>query len=277
MKNLRQPTDVAIDNYDAIAEAKLDPRKTRLVTLRPQVLARYTDYALCASALETITDSGFADSDAEMLKHCYEGPTRPLDKMQAQIRASQEAYGQAICAYCGINYPATFDHYLPQEFFPEFVVCDRNLLPCCSECNSNKGVRWRNESRRTVFNFYYDDISLTEKWLSASVNVANGIPMASFSLAKPTGLSNDVFELVKSHYKDLGLLDRYRKRFPAFWSEQRVSFSTRGLARANALAQLLAYSSGLAKQFGCNYWEVSAVEAISGSNECLDLLLSRPE
>lgn len=46
------------------------------------------------------------------------------------------------CPFCEFGQVATLDHYLPKLKFPIFSILPYNLVPCCRDCNSNKGDRY---------------------------------------------------------------------------------------------------------------------------------------
>lgn len=50
---------------------------------------------------------------------------------------------QGSCPVCGGAAAATLDHYLPKEFFPQFSLYSRNLVPACHRCNHMKGMQYQ--------------------------------------------------------------------------------------------------------------------------------------
>lgn len=110
--------------------------------LRSRVLERYEAYARAAPRLETLPSLRFNPGEAAALVHCYDSSTEPLTSPKAAIRDRQDPDSRP---FCGINEPATFEHYLPRSEFPEYAVLSCNLIPACWTCNTLKGVLARGQ------------------------------------------------------------------------------------------------------------------------------------
>lgn len=281
MRNLTPvdtPGESAIKRYDGIAASKQLDKRSSLAELRAPVSLRYGAYARCVPGLEVLPASPFTLAQGQMLRHCYEVETEPLSKLKVEILEQQAGVWQATCAYCGINFPATVEHYLPKSEFPEYSVCSYNLLPACAECNGIKGTKWCDPNGRKLIHFYYDPIPEGVRWLHARVRLEEGVPSMQFWLEQPASLDAAFFRLVQEHYDALKLLKRYGRCAVKLLAEAAAKASRLGRTAGPVLAPgLLAkvftdMADEKAESHGHNYWEVAAFLGMAQSPTFLDEL-----
>ena len=78
-------------------------------------------------------------------------------KIKAKITEIMPSAIKEKCPYCMLSEPGTFDHYIGKGEFPEFSILSKNLVPCCSKCNSKKGEKFLSENGKRIFiSFYFD-------------------------------------------------------------------------------------------------------------------------
>ena len=274
MKNLRPPSFDSIIAFREIVEGKQGVRRTRLLRLIPQVQVRQRRFLAVTSDIAMVhrCTSLTAAQKADLI-HCYEVPTKALDRICAQIKSAQEHILQSQCQYCGVNpLTATFDHYLPKEQFAEFSGFAPNLLPCCRDCNSKKGRVWKHAGRRQVLNLYYDSIPVT-RYLSAKILFTNNIPRAEFRFRKGLGKFGGKRRLITAHFKKLELFDVYAKAATIELGEQiDLIGSLKPHLTEGEIAELLRRKSrNLSRQFSPNYWKVALLKGIAASPRCLGM------
>ncbi len=70
-----------------------------------------------------------------------------------EIRDSEDK-----CPYCSYitRQVSQLDHYLPKSIFPSLAITINNLVPICSECNSNKDNYYSINENETLLHPYYD-------------------------------------------------------------------------------------------------------------------------
>lgn len=272
MRNLALPPGEPIDYLDAIVESKYGPRKPRLKSLRPKVVVRYTEYWTNRHALNTLSQATYEAEEKEDLQHCYGSRTDALDDLKSKIRKAQDAISRAICPHCGINNPRTFDHYLPEDTFPEYAVLAWNLFPMCDECNNTKLDKLGDSSSENpILNLYFDPLPQAERWLHATIDMSTGVPVASFSLVQTPTMDPDQFARIETHYNTLGLCDRYADRAVEIFSEATASTSA-GLTLQELQDTLTSSARSYEKRHGLNYWKVVALDAMAGSQQYLKLV-----
>ncbi|WP_367300205.1 hypothetical protein [Hafnia alvei] len=81
------------------------------------------------------------------------------------IDSIRQLYAQSglLCPYCGVSPCRTLDHYYNQALLPQFSFLPDNFIPCCGDCNRDKGSKKSFSKWRRFVNPFYDDFSLLER------------------------------------------------------------------------------------------------------------------
>lgn len=271
---MRKLVPSSLDPYNVlndIALAKRSERGERLQKMASEIYNYYKMYSDSISDFSIMCPIGFTGLDKEDLEDCYLGKTNPLSRLLADIRESQDLPIRNQCQYCGIGSADTFDHYLPRSIFPEFAVFSLNLLPCCDTCNKHKSNIFLIDGKRQIINLYYDNL-ISVRYLNVSISYKGDVPIAEYSLIKPTGISDSQFCLIQSHYTKLKLLERYRKRSPEVLSETQSSIKThikvKSIERVTQF--LLEEAQRLRGRFSNNYWKVVLYEGMANSSKFVE-------
>lgn len=202
--------------YDRLVAAKRSVSvRTRLLAIDSAIADRFAELEAAVDdgrLHEVVEDVALEINRADLLS-CYENRTQLTKEILDAITASQRPRYLERCPYCGITLPRSFDHYLPKDAYPEFSVHPLNIAPCCAECNSSKGSRWLEDGSR-LFLHYYSDTLPEEKYLFVAVTIrgAGDGYATKFRIAKPAGCSAENWRLVKAHYYELNLFERYREQ-----------------------------------------------------------------
>jgi hypothetical protein len=283
MNNLDPLRVPPVPYFEAIVNAKLEPRRQRLRVLTPFVGDRYAQYAMGSAALGSIAGSAISDESHDDLVHCYNNRTAPLDRLKADIdrhHARVCPAAAAVCQYCGLSSgPDGFDHYLPKSKFPEFSTLAINLIPCCGECNRRKDEHWLDEDgMRQIVNFYYDTLPIS-RFLNASIEMAdeiNSVPYARFYLSADCADYGGLMPTITNHYSRLKLLRRYGVAASAEFADIRAELSpvARAGATADAAQLLVRKAAALSTSRSPNYWKVALYFGMSESDTYLDSLTS---
>ncbi|MEZ4313604.1 MAG: hypothetical protein R3F14_36750 [Polyangiaceae bacterium] len=289
MKNIPAYEASATEHFDAIAAAKGRVRSRRdangepidrgvvLRGIRDYVLRRYREYGDKKPHLERMPSEPTAvtDEQREALLHCYDAPTTALGSLKGKIQAAQADL--ALCPYCGIGEPDTWDHYLSKTAFPELSVHAPNLVPCCGTCNRKKGDTLIEGGERTILHFYYDTVEQEVALLRAEVSMNAGRPTVRFAIALDTGVSAEYLRLFRHHFRRLDLLERYRRlarlEIGAIVDEVKV------WARAQRAADTVRIARHLARRAehyeesqGTNSWKAALWGAMARAHDVLQTL-----
>jgi 5-methylcytosine-specific restriction endonuclease McrA len=213
MKNLIPVKVSHVSMYRALVKKKnKTAEKERLLLIDSMVGTRYVEFekAIKNKTLHAFSEDESLQDDEDALRSCYSIQTKSLQAILDGINNAQPARQLERCPYCGTTLPKTHDHYLPAKEFPELAVHGLNLVPCCSSCNESKGKRWVSEKKRLFLHYYSDEIPdvlflFVELVSSPSENSLG----AKFRIEKPDSVDDDNWDLIKSHFKRLKLLDRY--------------------------------------------------------------------
>jgi hypothetical protein len=262
--------------FESISDAKRDPRRARLVSLRSRIRTLYATYVSDITILATLRPASFSGNEAGDLIHCYTSETRPLSELknviEEGIRESDPvAYG--ICQYCGLTHaPETWDHYLPKEQFPEFATHALNLVPACHQCNNLKGEKWTAScGRRRILSLYYDKLPIG-CYINVRLTLAPK-PKAEFGLSDKSSDFGNLEPEIRSHYRELDLLRRFGKAASAEIEDKRTELRDTlrlpgGVVDAKRLLEKAV--SNLSKTHSANYWKVPLFRAMADSNDFLD-------
>ena len=145
------------------------------------------------------------------LLSCYKNKTKKTLEIFDAIKDAQRVGVLSKCPYCGITRPGTFDHYLPEAEYPEFSVHALNLVPCCSDCNSSKGPRFKTGNQRHYLHYYSDPFP-EDQFLFVDIVTRPNVHSygVRFYIQIPHGFSLSSWRLIENHFKKLKLLQRYK-------------------------------------------------------------------
>lgn len=269
MKNLI-PLTRKMAYWDDIVNNKNMASRTPLQAIRQNVSNRFTVYTnhVNPNRLENIPASPFVAPNIDLLKGCY-SKSNGLSNLKTKIKERQSDLLRGECQYCNIGEPKTFDHYLPQDDFPEFSALSINLIPCCATCNTEKGEEWLQLGNRRIIHFYFDTLP-NVAYLDCSILYRNNNPLANFainSLVIPIAMR----AIITNHFAALKLTDRYKERSNSEIVDVRNAIvpAVGLLTRAQIQTQLRDEAIAMKSSKGENYWRAVLRMALSNSNRFL--------
>jgi 5-methylcytosine-specific restriction endonuclease McrA len=278
MKNLIPLDEDNNQSFRTVINVKRGERRLRLNRIINTIETQYGLYEQNKLNLSQINCANIVGIDKADLIHCYEHATSPLNLVLARIKEAQPSEYGVKCQYCGLNVPDTFDHYLPKTSFPEFSILAINLIPCCPKCNEKKGDSWLgDDGNRVIVNMYFDPMPQV-KYIFASVEYLDNVPLIRFRVENTNGIDNTTFNLLKAHYKKLDLLKRYKEKMNEIISETMGSTvayvrNASGISVEAISGYLFDVAGQKRQQFGTNYWEAAVIEALSDSEEFINSCL----
>ncbi len=176
---------------------------------------------------------------------------------------------------CTIDTIGSFDHILPKEEYAEFADHPKNLIPCCTTCNSKKNMYWKENDTFLFLNLYLDDIP-KQQYLFLSVIQTESWPILRFSIKNENGIDENFFKRISSHYTRLDLCRRFEEASGQYLSEIQDSIHTlkeMGIADDDIKKNIIGRCSKLELREGPNYWKVVLLKNIA-SNSILYSTLS---
>jgi len=112
-----------------------------------------------------------------------------------------------ICPYCGVQISSSLDHYLPKKHYPMYSIDPMNLLPCCSDCNTQKGEHQQLQGTETLHP-YFDQFS-NMRFLMMNVEKIDNNVAFQYYIEKPNDLSRQEYNKVIKHFELLNLDKMY--------------------------------------------------------------------
>lgn len=263
MRHVGPPTVNDETLFDAITSAKRVPQRARLLAIRNVILAAYAGYAAAAPEVGHLPAAAINVDQREALLHAYAVETKPLKRLRDLLNASVVL---ARCPFCGLGETSTLDHYLPKELHPQFSVYSRNLVPCCSPCNTRKNLFVLDDATdiRLFIHPYFDPIP-DQQFVTVAVLLLPTSLGLKFQIEQTPGLEAALFQQLESHFRLLGLGDRYRKM-----SLEHLRSERRALERfhaagggARVATELANDASDWEDEFGLNHWRAVLYRALA--------------
>jgi hypothetical protein len=268
-----------IISFGTIAREKNNPANATLQAIVGRIATSYTQYLNNFHTLEGKRNSDILVTEVNeraALQLCYSSETKSFKFIRGKIFDIQPNELKAFCPYCLLNKPKTLDHYIGQTEFPEYSILQRNLIPCCFDCNNNKGEEWRQNSQRRFIHFY-NDTFLNNRFLHAKLIYHRGeiVPRIHFFLLKPIAMTLTDFRIVKFHFKDLHLLNEYNTRANTLVSSEIDAIKDsilNGVTKPQIISILKSRANSRAMNFGLNYWEAVLYETLANNNKLINSL-----
>ncbi|WP_224361089.1 HNH endonuclease [Hyalangium versicolor] len=278
MRNLKPCTAPSLQHFSAIAAAKDPPRDGQLRALQPRIGGAYGSYDRVCPALESLAPLQVTPEERQVLLHCYEGETIPLSLLKDAIWSNQTDLLKATCQYCCVSPPETYDHYLPKKKYPEFSVHLRNLIPCCADCNRDRGDRWKNaQGERLYIHLYDDPVEEDREVLFAELDMSH-LPRAIFRLEMGQARSQLFYPLLERHITELKLLAKYARVAPGRLSEHHLSiYAHRKWLKQAKITEILKDQLSQEKElYGVHHWKVALLRAVIQTPQFVDWALNTP-
>lgn len=280
MINFQYYTGSAFDLYKTAVENKTDKDgKAVLKQMEDRVKGAYElyDNTFEKHNIHTLSPStSFTENEKTELYGLYGSNKKIVREIREWLDINNKPTYLNICPYCSLNSANTTEHILPKQKYPEYAVHAKNLLPCCSECNSSKGENVRNEQGKPIILNYYYDILPQVQYLFVVISFdAKGVVDFEYRLENRNGVKAELYDLIVSHYGKLGLLRRFKTRAIGIYTEIENSLivDAKGQTIDRSLANLRDRAIKDAEGYGLNHWKVVLKLALADSKEYKDYLL----
>lgn len=229
---------------------------------------RYDDYIDREGNPEVIDPCPEVELYSETLKSLFTSKSHTVLEHKKKIKRIF-----SHCPFCGLpSPPNTLDHYLPRSVYPEYSILSKNLIPCCSECNTNKSthITARN-GKRSAIHVYYD--TLWNRPL-IQINIEGQLENPRCKIEPHSSLNDDELIIVKNHIETFKIQSRYKLFIPSHyfttWDE---IYSLRELDQHTVSNLLTKKQESAIERFSPNYWKAVLLNRIITSN-ILNYMLS---
>jgi hypothetical protein len=208
MWTIDRPEISALEAFDTcVAGITTAGLKQRLQDIRRAVRVgeRTFNNAAEASSLYRIASADYVGSvTAKEMEKLY---NRHMARSRSRGRAIYDrlmiAAKNDMCPFCGHRTVSTLDHSLPKATHPAFAVTPINLIPCCKDCNHNKGTQSPATKEDQLLNAYYDDV-MADRWLHAEI-IEGSPPAARFFVEVSNNWTDGIATRVRNHFNKLHL------------------------------------------------------------------------
>lgn len=282
MRNLNAYRGNSSDFLDEVIATKRnseqDPNyKQRINVLAPAIKVLYRNYETAHNTNNYISlvPNGYVNQDKADLLKLYTPNNSRLIKLKKSITTVLDNRAMNTCQYCTLSPVGSLDHIIPKHEFPEFSVNPKNLLPACTTCNSHKNENWK-ENNKTIFLNLYTDILPTDQYLFVDLVVSPNNIQPKFELINSNNINADFFELLKSHYTNLHLLERFKIESHKVISElTNLIWASKTLLNQNQIIELVKAKIKEDKNiFGNNYFKSILEEALIINQDYINIVLN---
>lgn len=274
MNNYKHFTGDTFDFYKKVFHRKRDKMaKGILAPVSGEIETLYKSYDdnFDKNSLAVLVKKDFADDVCIHLNDLYKYSAKSFVDLRTELTTTKSGR-MVVCQYCTLSKVNTFDHFVPKGEFAEFSVHPKNLLCCCSECNSKKNNKWRDKGKVLFLNLY-KDILPAEQYLFVTITNVKTIE-AEFYLENKSGIDADLFKRIENHYEGLQLFERFRESSDAvissFLSDLRAFDEFPLTDKSIEIVTKQIHSEQAAK--GINYWESILKLALLDCEDFMDMI-----
>lgn len=146
------------------------------------------------------------------------------------------------CPYCGVNPCRTLDHYYNKALLPQYAILSQNLIPCCGDCNKDKGTLKAFKKWRRIINPYYDNYhdSLQNEPIVKIIFKDKAILglEPTYVIAPSDNLSKKAKKHITYHLKKIKIEKLHQESiFNSFWRNARTLRGYNSLLEENHITQ----------------------------------------
>jgi len=225
MKNVKPYTEDTFLFHKEVISKKKNTKKNKYFKERVsrhnddiEICFRKYDNQFDNNTLQDLIQFGYAGIKKKTFLQLYSFNAKIFQKLKIKLTTKDGNIVDNICQNCTISEINSFDHVVPKDEFPEFVVNPKNLFPSCTNCNSRKGTTWR-EDGRCVFLNLYTDILPNEQYLFVKIEIDNNELKLTYSVKNINNIDTELYNLIDTHYDKLNLLERFENNSDIVVSE----------------------------------------------------------
>ena len=284
MKNLNHYTGNCLDFHKTIVDNKYVTQgnpdyKVNIQNLENKISERFGIYdkLFTNNTLELIDSSPFTDQEKMDLLQLYSYKSKIIQRLKRDITTTETHRIINTCPNCTISEINSFDHYIPKEEFPEFVVNPKNLFPSCTVCNGHKSKIWRKDNQKIFLNLYLDWLP-NFQYLFVNLSFEKDLVIADFYLDNFDNMIEvQLFEIIKNHYNNLHLLGRFNNGINEIVTSLEHTIRSFGKnLTTEELSNLIVEKSNQDRVvFGHNFWKSILEIELAQNIDYLNRILKR--
>ena len=283
MKRIKHYDGDCFEFHKAVLERKKsDNLKRDIEAIADDIKKQYDAYddAFLKDGLSFLEALNLDNVIQGKLKSLYSYDASIYKKLKKELTVDENGRPNMLCPNCTINTINSFDHFLPQSEFAEFVDNPINLIPSCTECNGHKSSVWRKDGARLFLNLYIDDLPQVQ-FLFVKLTIAEDKRSvdAKFEVKNLEGkIGEDLFKKIAYHYGKLKLCERFREhREKVISSIANDIYGFKDTLTDDAIKEVVLRSvENERKRYGYNFWEAILKEEVCKNKEVFDFFKQKP-
>jgi len=213
MWRLQAPRHTAAEALDASRSRlrNIDNVRVRLRDARADILDTAEDYSE-KGAQQLLHEIAVHDeapgeiSKTEMIR-LYESGLRRVNAGRHIYDAIMALAPNGLCPYCGHRRVRQLDHFLPKSKYPTFSVTPLNLVPSCSDCNTDKLSGDGDRIEDLPLHPYFENVD-NIVWLKAEI-LEGPTAVFLYSVNEESGIDAVSAIRLETHFENLGLDELY--------------------------------------------------------------------
>lgn len=263
MKKINHYQGDALDFHKKVVNSKRNTaddrdKKSRLATLLPITRKAFADYdaKFTKKSLKGLKTISLTVQEKEDFIGLYNFHSPVFAQLFNQLTTSENGIDNSLCPYCSIGEANSLDHIIPKTVMPVLSDNPKNLIPCCSSCNSKKSNTWFADGNWDYINLYLDDVPV-EQYLFVNLSKEKETIRVKFYLDDCNGIDEELYLKISNHYKKLNLCRRFEQYSFHEISETAILVKqfSKLLGDEKCKEIILATSLEFQNRFGSNYWK----------------------
>lgn len=276
MKNLIPYNGDCFDIHQKAVDRKhKSDLKLRLESLNLIIKTDYTIFIekFNENKLCKLTPNSSLKKSKNDLLTLYNYQSSVIISVRESIRKLQIRTIVSTCQNCTIDSANTLDHLLPKSKFPEFIVNPKNLIPCCSTCNSHKLNSINDNGTDFFLNLYLDKLP-EEQYLFIDITLDKYSEINFHFYLKniDNKINTTFFDILTHHYTKLHLFERMQLKSIEYISElENIILGFKAYLSLDEIINILRNNIQINKKaYGQNHWKYILEERLLNSPLFID-------
>ncbi len=283
MRKIRHYEGDCFEFHKKVVERKeSDVLKKHITTINDDIKVQYNNYdtAFGKDTLRSLVPLNLTKETKDELKSLYSYDAYIFRKLKRILTVDKNNRLDNLCPNCTINTINSFDHYLPQSEFAEYVDNPINLIPSCTECNGHKSSVWKKDGKRLFLNLYLDDLPSVQ-YLFIELSIADDGKSINtvFNVENREGkIDANLFEKISYHYEKLDLCNRFCGNSEKVLSSlANYIYQLKDLLTDDAIkAVIMSNVHNERLKYGFNFWEAILKESVCNNTAIFDFFKNKP-
>ena len=263
MRKIKHYQDNSFDFHKKVVNSKRNTKedvdkKKRLAALLPTSQKAFSDYdaKFSKNVLQNVTSMRLTKQERDDYIGLYDFHSVVFTRLFDKLTTTDEGVDDSLCPYCTIGEASSLDHIIPKTVMPVYADHPKNLIPCCSNCNSKKSDVWFADDNWDYINLYLDDLP-NKQFLFVDLAIDNNTLKVTFYLDNKNHIDSKLFLKIFNHYTKLNLCRRFEQCSNQEISEVATLIKNFSKCVSDEKCKEVIWESSKEQQkkYGFNYWK----------------------